>query len=183
MCRRPSRRRRGRCAVGGRPHRRQAGRQGADAHVRRPSPGAGRGRRPGGQPLRQFKTPFGFEQLYGDPRLLTEERSLVNDRLTLSRQLGAQVAGDLLEKRVSYAVGAFNGNSVNNNFNDNDKFVWVGRLSGIPWQKGTGDKIMSWAVGTNAYKSDDTALAQGTRSQADAGLFAYRCRGASRHRQ
>ncbi|MES1210773.1 MAG: porin, partial [Acidobacteriota bacterium] len=115
----------------------------------------------------QFKTPFGFEQLYGDPRLLTLERSLVNDRLTLSRQLGAQVAGDLLEKRVSYAVGAFNGNSVNNNFNDNDKFVWVGRLSGIPWQKGTGDKAMSWAVGADAYKSDDSALAQGSEFRFD----------------
>jgi phosphate-selective porin len=115
----------------------------------------------------QFKTPFGFEQLYGDPRLLTLERSLVNDRLTLSRQLGLQVTGDLLEKRVSYAVGAFNGNSVNNNFNDNDKFVWVGRLSGIPWQKGSGDKAMSWAVGGNAYKSDDTALAQGSEFRFD----------------
>jgi len=115
----------------------------------------------------QFKTPFGFEQLYGDPRLLTLERTLVNDRLTLSRQLGAQVSGELLEKRVFYAVGAFNGNSVNNNFNDNDKFAWVGRLSGIPWQKGTGDTAMSWAVGCNAYKSDDTALAQGTEFRFD----------------
>jgi phosphate-selective porin OprO/OprP len=108
----------------------------------------------------QFKTPFGFEQLYGDPRLFTAERSLVNDRLTLSRQLGAQVGGDLLEKRASYAVGAFNGNSVNNNFNDNDKFAWVGRLSGIPWQHGSGDRAMSWSVGGNAFKTDDTALAQ-----------------------
>src|SRR5688572_1341614 len=44
----------------------------------------------------QFKTPFGFEQLFSDPRLITIERSLVNDRLTLSRQLGVQVGGDLL---------------------------------------------------------------------------------------
>jgi phosphate-selective porin len=108
----------------------------------------------------QFKTPFGFEQLYGDPRLLTIERSLVNDRLTLSRQIGAQVGGDLLEKRLSYAVGAFNGNSVNNNFNDNDKFVWAGRVAGVPWQQGSGDGARSWAVGADGFASEDTGLAQ-----------------------
>jgi phosphate-selective porin len=108
----------------------------------------------------QFKTPFGFEQLYSDPRLITIERSLVNDRLTLSRQIGAQVAGDLADKRVSYALGAFNGNSVNNNFNDNGKFTWVGRLSAIPWQSGSGDGAMSWSVGANGFTSQDTALAE-----------------------
>src|SRR6185436_20881738 len=71
----------------------------------------------------QFKTPFGFEQLYGDPRLFTLERSLVNDRLTLSRQVGVQLGGDLFEKRLTYAVGSFNGNGVNNNFNDNESFL------------------------------------------------------------
>ncbi len=76
----------------------------------------------------QLKTPFGFEQLYGDPRLYTIERSLANDRLTLSRQIGTQVAGEFLEKRFTYAFGAFNGNSVNNNFNDDDRFLSVGRI-------------------------------------------------------
>src|SRR5882724_7641489 len=45
----------------------------------------------------QFKTPFGFEQLYGDPRLFTIARTLVNDRLTLNRQLGVQVGGDFFD--------------------------------------------------------------------------------------
>src|SRR5947209_6296221 len=103
----------------------------------------------------QFKTPFGFEQLYGDPRLITAERSLVNDRLTLNRQLGAQVWGDLLDKRLSYAVGTFNGNGVNTSNNDNSKFLWVGRLAATPWKSPSG----SWAVGGNAFTSEDTALA------------------------
>jgi len=80
----------------------------------------------------QFKTPFGFEQLYPDPRLITLERSLVNDRLTLNRQLGAQVAGDFLDKRLTYAVGEFNGNGANNDFNDNEKFVLAGRVTAVP---------------------------------------------------
>jgi phosphate-selective porin len=116
----------------------------------------------------QFKTPFGFEQLYGDPRLLTLERSLANDRLTLGRQIGVQAAGDLLDKRLSYAVGAFNGNSVNNNFNDNDKFTWAGRLAGTPWQRGTGDRAMSWSVGGNGFTGDDAGLSQPSEFRFDA---------------
>ncbi len=103
----------------------------------------------------QFKTPFGFEQLYGDPRLITIERTLVNDRLTASRQLGAQIGGDLLEKRLSYAAGAFNGNSVNNNFNDDDRFFLAGRLAGVPWQGKLGGQPATWSVGGDAFSSQD----------------------------
>ncbi|HEX6901962.1 MAG TPA: porin [Thermoanaerobaculia bacterium] len=103
----------------------------------------------------QFKTPFGFEQLYGDPRLLTIERSLVNDRLTLSRQIGAQVSGEFLEKRLTYALGSFNGNSVNNNFNDDDRFLTAGRLAGTPWQGKLGSSSASWSVGGNGFSSKD----------------------------
>jgi phosphate-selective porin len=104
----------------------------------------------------QFKTPFGFEQLSGDPRLYTLERSLVNDRLTLSRQVGVQVGGDFFEKRLTYAVGSFNGNGVNTNFNDNDSFLSVGRIAGIPWQGKLGSASATWSVGTNGFSSKDT---------------------------
>jgi phosphate-selective porin OprO/OprP len=103
----------------------------------------------------QFKTPFGFEQLYGDPRLLTAERSLANDRLTLNRQLGVQVWGSFLDKRLTYAVGTFNGNGVNNNSNDNSKFLYAGRVTATPWKTTDG----SWSLGGNAFTSEDTALA------------------------
>lgn len=107
----------------------------------------------------QFKTPFGFEQLYGDPRLLTIERSLVNDRLTLSRQVGLQLGGDLLEKRLSYALGTFNGNGVNNNFNDNKKFDYVGRVAVVPWRGRLFGDAATWSVGANGFTAEDTALA------------------------
>jgi phosphate-selective porin len=107
----------------------------------------------------QFKTPFGFEQLYSDPRLFTLERTLVNDRLTVSRQLGVQVGGDLLDRRLTYAVGAFNGNGVNNNFNDDDRFMVVGRVAGVPWRGRLLGQSASWALGGDGYTSDDTNLA------------------------
>ena len=109
----------------------------------------------------QFKTPFGFEQLYGDPRLYTLERSLVNDRLTLSRQIGVQVNGELLDRRLTYAAGAFNGNGVNNNFNDDDRFLAVGRLAGVPWRGRLLGKSASWGVGGNVFSSTDANVPQG----------------------
>jgi phosphate-selective porin OprO/OprP len=103
----------------------------------------------------QFKTPFGFEQLYADPRLITAERSLVNDRLTLNRQLGVQVWGNFLDKRLTYAAGTFNGNGANNNSNDNSKFLSAGRVTVVPWKDKDGG---SWSLGGNAFSSEDTAL-------------------------
>jgi phosphate-selective porin OprO/OprP len=107
----------------------------------------------------QFKTPFGYEQLYSDPRLTTLERSLVNDRLTSGRQLGAQVGGDLLDKRLSYAVGAFNGNGTNNNFNDDEHFMVAARLSGVLWQGKLLGQSASAGLGIDALDSDDTNVA------------------------
>src|SRR5262249_26241580 len=75
----------------------------------------------------QFKTYYGYEQLVLDQKLYTIERSLVSDRLTLSRQIGATVYGDLFDKHLSYATGIFNGNGLNNSFNDNDAFLVTGR--------------------------------------------------------
>ncbi|HWM89680.1 MAG TPA: porin [Thermoanaerobaculia bacterium] len=120
----------------------------------------------------QFKTPFGFEQLFSDPRLVTIERSLVNDRLTLSRQLGVQVGGDLFEKRMSYAAGVFNGNGANNNFNDDDSFLSTARLSGVLWQGKLLGQSTTWAVGGNVFSSEDTSVAQAPDFGFDSNVFA-----------
>lgn len=106
----------------------------------------------------QFKSPFGFEQLTSDTRLLTAERSLPGDRLTMGRQLGVEVSGQFLNKRLAYASGVFNGNGVNNNFNDNDSFMVVQRVSGVPWQGEVARRPAKWSVGANAFYSDDRSI-------------------------
>ena len=106
----------------------------------------------------QFKTPFGYEQLYADPRLFTIERSLPNDRLTVSRQIGVQVGGDLFDKKVSYATGLFNGTGVNTSANDNDKLMWAGRLSAVAWQGTLAGQDTRVSVGADGFSSADTAL-------------------------
>lgn len=108
----------------------------------------------------QFKTPFGYEQLVPDPKVLTVERSLPNDRLTDSRQIGLGVAGDFLKKRLGYSVGVFNGSAVNNSFNDNDNFMFAGRLSGVPIQTKWGKQDVRLALAVNSLTTHDTGISK-----------------------
>ncbi|MBI2213987.1 MAG: hypothetical protein HYU52_10105 [Acidobacteria bacterium] len=104
----------------------------------------------------QFKTPFGFEQLVSDTKLATPERSVINDMLTPGRQLGVQLAGDIAGKRLSYALGAFNGNASNTSFNDGDNFMVAARLSALLAGSSGGSK--SLRIGVNGYTSEDESV-------------------------
>lgn len=112
----------------------------------------------------QFKTPFGYEQLYSDTKVFTIERGLVSDRLTVSRQIGAMVTGEVADKRLSYSGGVFNGNSVNIGNNDNDEFMLVGRLAGVVFEGESHGRKYVWTAGANAFSSDDTGTFTGTRT-------------------
>ena len=106
----------------------------------------------------QFKPPFGFEFLFSDPRLYLVERTFGTDRLTLNRQVGAQLHGEGLNDRLNFAVGAFNGSGQNVSTNDNDQFTWVGRVSGVAWQGEWLSQPGRLQAGANAFHSRDTAL-------------------------
>jgi phosphate-selective porin OprO and OprP len=105
----------------------------------------------------QFKTPFGYEQLMSDTKNPMVERSLPNDRLTMSRQIGAGVFGDVVPKKFSYSVGMFNGNGINNGDNDNDEFLWVGRLNGTL----AGSTKLRLEGGINAFTMDSPGATTG----------------------
>jgi phosphate-selective porin len=83
----------------------------------------------------QFKAPFGLDQLTPDTSLYTIERTLPTGAITPDRQIGVQLWGmpftniwpeqkDLL----TYYAGIFNGNGKNTTVNDNNNFMYVGRL-------------------------------------------------------
>jgi phosphate-selective porin len=83
----------------------------------------------------QWKAPFGLEQLTPDTQIYTIERSLPTGALTPERQIGAMLWGKPLtnilpdqKDLVTYYAGAFNGNGRNFNNNDNNEFMYVGRL-------------------------------------------------------
>ena len=56
----------------------------------------------------KFKTPLGLEQLQSDPVAFFNERSVATG-LVPNRDTGLQVSGDVLDNRLNYAVGVFNG--------------------------------------------------------------------------
>jgi phosphate-selective porin OprO and OprP len=83
----------------------------------------------------QWKAPFGLEQLTPDTTLLFAERSLPTGAITPDRQIGAQLWGKPFasiwpeqKDLLSYYAGIFNGNGRNVTVNDNNQFMYVGRL-------------------------------------------------------
>jgi len=103
----------------------------------------------------QFKTPYGYEQLAADTKIPLVERSLPNDRLTEGRQLGAAVSGAVLEKRLGYMAGLFNGTAANTSSNDNDNFLYAARVHGIPLKVPVGNSDLVWSLGVNGFTSND----------------------------
>jgi len=83
----------------------------------------------------QWKAPFGLEQLTPDTSLYTIERTLPTGAITPERQIGVQLLGKPFtnvwpdqKDLLTYYAGIFNGNGRNINNNDNNNFMYVGRL-------------------------------------------------------
>lgn len=101
-----------------------------------------------------FKTPYSAEILRSRPRIRFGERARVVNALAPARQAGLQLAGDLTsassEAQVTATVGGFNGTR-GLTMNDNDHFLYVGRLNGsVPLGPGALD------LGASAgYSIDD----------------------------
>ncbi len=110
--------------------------------------------------LGQFKTSYGFEFLSSDLTIYPIEHALVTDVLSLGRQIGGQARGSLLNSRLNYAAGVFNGNSVDINTNDNDSFLYLGRINFSPVKGRISalDWDAIWMVGVNGYRSKDDAV-------------------------
>ena len=112
----------------------------------------------------QFKTPFGFEQLASDTKIYTIERSLPNDRLTLGRQIGAGLFGDLPGKRFGYSVAAYNGTGTNIGSNDSQKFLWVGRATAVAFEGKLGEQKAKFTTGVNYFTTVDKGTFTGRRN-------------------
>ena len=107
----------------------------------------------------QFKTPFGFEQLYQDSRLYIPERTLGSDRLTASRQIGLAASGTLGEAGLlSYSVGAFNGTGTNASANDDDRFLYAGRIEGTLYEGRLAGLDTRLAAGIDGLTSRDRSV-------------------------
>jgi hypothetical protein len=103
-----------------------------------------------------FKTPFSRELLTFAGSIDFVDRSRVVFALAPARQLGVAARGRLAGGQLLYGVGVFNGPRLfEGNFNDNDRFLYVGRLSYYPAQLQGPGKSDQFEVAVNAGYSDD----------------------------
>src|SRR6184192_3870251 len=89
----------------------------------------------------QYKAPFGLEQLTPDTALFIIERSLPTGAITPERQIGVELWGKPFttlwpaqKDLLTYYAGIFNGNGRNINNNDNNNFMYAGRLELMPFK-------------------------------------------------
>jgi phosphate-selective porin OprO and OprP len=89
----------------------------------------------------QYKAPFGLEQLTPDTTLFAIERTLPTGAITPERQIGVELWGQPFtsiwpeqKDLLTYYAGVFNGNGRNINTNDDNYFMYVGRLELMPFK-------------------------------------------------
>ncbi|MGI9087420.1 MAG: porin [Chthoniobacterales bacterium] len=133
----------------------------------------------------QWKAPFGLEQLTPDTLIYTIERSLPTGALTPERQIGAMLWGKPLtniapdyKDFVTYYGGIFNGNGRNFNNNDNNEFMYVGRIELLPFKGKLMNQEASLKLGGDYLHSRDDAgtnisPALNLRVNADGSLTSY----------
>lgn len=110
----------------------------------------------------QWKAPFGLEQITPDTLIFTIERSLPTGAITPERQIGVQVWGKPFtnlwpeqKDLLTYYVGLFNGNGRNTTVNDNNNFMYVGRLELLPFKGKLLGQDSSLKLGADFLNSRD----------------------------
>jgi phosphate-selective porin OprO and OprP len=106
----------------------------------------------------QFFPGHGYEKRQAPATWHTAEMSLAGDQMLLDRQIGAQLWGDGWEKRAGWSFGVFSGMNANNNYNDNDNFMAVGRVDGKPFRGEWLGLDGVWSVGLSGYHADHDRL-------------------------
>ncbi|MDZ7682298.1 MAG: porin [Fodinibius sp.] len=75
-----------------------------------------------------FKTPFSAEYLTGAAAIDFVNRSTAVKQLAPNRQVGLQLGGSFSDGVFQYKAGIFNGNRFSTNQNNDNTFIYVGRL-------------------------------------------------------
>jgi phosphate-selective porin OprO/OprP len=99
----------------------------------------------------KFKEPFGIERLQSGANLLFIERALPTN-LVPSRDLGAQLHGELAKGAVTYAVGFFNGvaDGASADTDNGDEKDFAGRLFLLPFKNAASTALQGLGIGVAA---------------------------------
>ena len=97
----------------------------------------------------QFKAPFSKEYLTYASDIDFVNRAQATALLSPRRDIGFQLSGKFANQLLEYKVGIFNGNGPNKFFNDNNSFLYVGRIAATPQTENN-----RYEIGLNAGYSD-----------------------------
>jgi phosphate-selective porin len=110
----------------------------------------------------QWKAPFGLEQTTPDTALLMIERTLPTGAITPERQVGVQLWGKPFatiwpdqKDLLTYYAGIFNGNGRNFSVNDNNNFMYVGRLESMLFKEKLWGQDSFLQLGADVLNSRD----------------------------
>jgi phosphate-selective porin OprO and OprP len=129
----------------------------------------------------QYKVPFGLQELTPDTSQELVDRSLANAAFSPSRDMGVMLTGVALERKLGYALGAFNG-SGESKVQNNDALMWVARawfdpLGEYKLSEGAADAPAKHVLhvgaavrGGDAMKGGKAGIVQDTNGQTAVGL-------------
>lgn len=131
----------------------------------------------------RFKTPVGLEQLQSDPVAFFNERSIANN-LAPNRDVGVQLHGSVLEKRLGYQLAVTNGvidggNSPSDNSNTEGDFTYSARLFATPFASDNDSALKGLGFGLagatgNYGGSPASPLVNAYRTDGQQTFFRYR---------
>ncbi|MBS4035373.1 MAG: hypothetical protein KGZ85_12960 [Ignavibacterium sp.] len=101
-----------------------------------------------------YKTPFSREFLISAANIDFVSRAQLAS-LSPNRQIGVQARGVIPGTVLSYAAGVFNGNRFSNNQNDNNEFLYTGRLALNPDITGGTNNNDKLEIAVNVAQSND----------------------------
>lgn len=111
--------------------------------------------------LGQFKEPFSLEEVTADSDTTFMERSPLDD-LTPRRETGLMLFNEVLDKRMTWAVGAFKNV---NEFGDGDEddaeggdWDVMARVTGLPWYEDGGKKLLHLGLAGGYREWSDEAF-------------------------
>ena len=123
--------------------------------------------------------PFvGLERLQSASDIKFVERSFVSNNTLPNRDFGISVFGDVLDKRLNYAVGVFNGvqdgANIGTNQDLNSRKSFTGRLFATPFINDTDSALRGLGFGIAGTTGNISALISGYKTPGQANnFFAY----------
>ncbi len=96
----------------------------------------------------QFKVPFSLTNLQSDAQIDFMSRSFIVENFSPSYDVGAMLFGEEKSKHFNYALGVFNGRSLNQAENNNSKFL-IGRIEFAPFISSTQSALRKFYLGAS----------------------------------